>query len=61
MVTEPVIVDSDFKYIDKKGMLLKSRTELSVSQLLSFLGIDYYYQHAVTLPDGRSVVIDFKT
>ncbi|HXG13865.1 MAG TPA: 6-carboxytetrahydropterin synthase [Candidatus Nitrosotenuis sp.] len=61
MVTEPVIVDSDFRYIDKKGTLLKSRTELSVSQMLSFLGIDYHYQHTVTLPDGKSVVIDFKT
>ncbi len=61
MATEPVIVDSDFRYIDKKGTLLKSRTELSVSQMLSFLGIDYEYQHKITLRDGRTLVIDFKT
>jgi 6-pyruvoyltetrahydropterin/6-carboxytetrahydropterin synthase len=61
MTTEPTIVDSDFRYIDKKGTLLKSRTELSISQMLSFLGIDYEYHHTVTLPDGKPVVIDFKT
>ena len=61
MATEPVIVDSDFRYIDKKGTLLKSRTELSVSQMLSFLGIDYEYQHKMVLQDGKTLVIDFKT
>lgn len=61
MEPEPVIIDSDFRYIDKKGTLLNSRTELSVSQMLSFLGIGYQYRHSVTLPDGRTVVIDFKT
>jgi 6-pyruvoyltetrahydropterin/6-carboxytetrahydropterin synthase len=61
MTTNPVILDSDFRYIDKKGTLLKSRTELSVAQMLSFLGIDYIYQHTITLPGEKSVTIDFKT
>jgi len=61
MTTNPVILDADFRYIDKKGTLLKSRTELSVSQMLSFLGINYDYQHKVSLPNGKEFVIDFKT
>ncbi|CDI06157.1 6-pyruvoyl trahydropterin synthase family protein [Candidatus Nitrosotenuis uzonensis] len=61
MSTTPTILDSDFRYIDKKGTLLKSRTELSVAQMLSFLGLDYTYQHKVTFPSGKSVLIDFMT
>lgn len=61
MTTNPVILDSDFRYIDKKGTLLKSRTELSVSQMLSFLGIDYTYQHKLSLPNGKQFIIDFRT
>lgn len=61
MTTNPTILDSDFRYIDKKGTLLKSRTELSVSQMLSFLGIEYDYQHILSLPDGKQVAVDFKT
>lgn len=61
MTTNPAILDSDFRYIDKKGTLLKSRTELAVSQMLSFLGIDYQYQHNLTLPNGKQATIDFKT
>ena len=34
MATSPTILDSDFKYIDKKGNLLKTRTELTVAQML---------------------------
>jgi 6-pyruvoyltetrahydropterin/6-carboxytetrahydropterin synthase len=61
MTTNPAILDADFRYIDKKGTLLKSRTELSVSQMLSFLGIDYVYQHKLSLPNGSQILIDFKT
>ena len=32
--TSPTILDSDFRYIDKKGNLLKTRTELTVAQML---------------------------
>jgi len=41
MASTPAILDSDFRYIDKNGNLMKSRTELSLSQLLSFLNQDY--------------------
>lgn len=61
MTTNPAILDSDFRYIDKKGTLLNSRTEFSVSQMLSFLGINYDYQHKVILPSGKELLIDFKT
>lgn len=61
MSATPAILDSDFRYIDKKGTLLKSRTELSVAQMLSFLGIEYTYQHKVTLAGGATVAVDFVT
>jgi 6-pyruvoyltetrahydropterin/6-carboxytetrahydropterin synthase len=60
MAANPVILDSDFRYVDKKGTLLRSRTELSVAQMLTFLGIDYTYQHRQVLA-GKSVTIDFMT
>jgi len=61
MSSSPTILDSDFRYIDKKGTLLKSRTELSVSQMLSFLGTDYTYQHEIHLPSGKTISVDFAT
>jgi hypothetical protein len=33
-----VVTDSDLKYIDQRGNLLRNRTELSTSNILSFLG-----------------------
>ena len=38
-LSNSTILDSDFRYIDKNGTLLKSRTELSIAQMLSFLEI----------------------
>lgn len=61
MTTNPAILDSDFRYIDKNGTLLNSRTELTVAQMLSFLGIEYTYQHKQKISGGTEVVIDFKT
>lgn len=61
MSASPAILDSDFRYIDKKGTLLKSRTELSVAQMLSFLGVEYTYQHKLTLASGAAVTVDFRT
>ena len=45
MATSPTILDSDFKYIDKKGNLLKTRTELTVAQMLTFLENEYEYSY----------------
>tara|TARA_B110001454_G_scaffold85912_1_gene82496 strand:+ start:1063 stop:1878 length:816 start_codon:yes stop_codon:yes gene_type:complete len=61
MTTNPTILDSDFRYIDKKGNLLKTRTELTVAQMLTFLERDYEYNHKVTLKNGTEVIVDFKT
>ena len=61
MATSPTILDSDFKYIDKKGNLLKTRTELTVAQMLTFLENEYEYSYEMTLKNGEKVKIDFKT
>jgi len=61
MASTPAILDSDFRYIDKNGNLMKSRTELSLSQMLSFLNQDYEYNHKITLRNGKTISVDFKT
>ena len=43
MATSPPVLDSDFKYIDKKGNLMKTRTELTAAQMLDFLEDEYEY------------------
>jgi len=59
MSEERVVLDSDVRYIDG-GKLLRSRSELSVAKMLSFLGHDYQYDVSLDLPDKKSVKIDFK-
>ena len=61
MASSPTILDSDFRYIDKKGNLLRTRTELTVAQMLTFLEEDYEYNHKLSLKTGKQVTIDFKT
>ena len=61
MATSPTILDSDFKYIDKKGNLLRTRTELTIAQMLTFLEEEYQYDHEISLKNGKKVKIDFKT
>ena len=58
MTKERVVLDSDIRYIDR-GTLLRSRSELSVAKMLSFLGQDYQYDVGLKLPDGKSLKIDF--
>ncbi|RDJ32411.1 MAG: 6-pyruvoyl tetrahydropterin synthase [Crenarchaeota archaeon] len=60
MTTTPTMLDSDFRYIDKKGNLLKSRTELSIAQMLSFLGQDYDYDYELEV-NGKKIKVDFRT
>jgi 6-pyruvoyltetrahydropterin/6-carboxytetrahydropterin synthase len=55
-----IILDEDLKYIDKKGNLLRSKTELSFSRLLSFLEKDYQYDFKIKLTNGKDVNVDFK-
>jgi 6-pyruvoyltetrahydropterin/6-carboxytetrahydropterin synthase len=59
MAKERVVLNSDLRYLER-GNLLRSRSELSVAKMLSFLGHDYQYDVNVKLPDGKSVTIDFK-
>ena len=49
MESSPTIMDSDFRYIDKKGNLLRTRTELTVAQMLSFLEETYEYNQELSL------------
>ena len=59
MTKERIVLNSDLRYIDR-GNLLRSRSELSIAKMLSFLGQNYEYNVNVTMPDGESVKIDFK-
>jgi 6-pyruvoyltetrahydropterin/6-carboxytetrahydropterin synthase len=58
---EKVVLDRDTRYIDNNGNLLRSRAELSISKLLSFLGITYEYDAKLEFRDSTSTKIDFKT
>ena len=57
----PTILDSDFKYIDKNGNLMKTRTELAIAQMLDFLDQDYQYNYELELTGGEYITISFKT
>ena len=59
MAKERIVLNSDLRYIDR-GNLLRSRSELSIAKMLSFLGQNYEYDVNVTMPDGESIKIDFK-
>ena len=61
MAANPTILDSDFRYIDKKGNLLRTRTELTIAQMLDFLEDVYDYDHEITLKNGKTLKVDFKT
>lgn len=61
MASSPTILDSDFRYIDKKGNLMRTRTELTIAQMLSFLDEDYEYDYKLSLKNGSFVTVDFKT
>ncbi len=60
MTASPTVLDSDLRYLDRRGNLMRTRTELSVARMLSFLGHDYEYGHEMEL-DGRIIRADFKT
>jgi len=59
MANERVVLNSDLRYIDR-GNLLRSRSELSVAKMLSFLGQNYEYDANIQMSDGDSVKVDFK-
>lgn len=59
MPNERVVLNSDLRYLDSKGNLLLTRAELSVAKMLAFLGHDYRYGAAISLPGGAAVRVDF--
>src|SRR2546425_1542117 len=61
MPSGSAVLDSDFRYIDKKGNLLRSRTELSIAEMLTFLEVEYQYAYDIILKDGKRINVDFKT
>jgi len=61
MSSTPAVLDSDFRYIDQKGNLLRTRTELAITQMLSFLGHDYEYNVQIKANDQKVFFVDFKT
>lgn len=60
MPPERVVLDSEVRYIDGKGNLLRSRAEFTVAKLLSHLGHDYSCNVEVALADGKRALIDFR-
>lgn len=55
-----VVTDSDLRYLDRRGNLLRSRAEYSIANILSFLGHNYEY-NARVITDGLNFVdLDFK-
>ena len=61
MATGSAILDSDFRYTDRKGNLFRTRTELSIAEMLSFLDVKYEYDYKLALKDGKKISVDFKT
>jgi 6-pyruvoyltetrahydropterin/6-carboxytetrahydropterin synthase len=57
---ERVDLDRDIRYIDEHGNLLRSRTQYTLSKVLSYLGHDYEYDVKVHLRDNTDVPVDFK-
>lgn len=60
-MASPTVLDSDFRFIDKKGNLMRTRTELSIAQMLEFLGQDYEYNFQLDTKGERKIIVDFKT
>lgn len=57
---ERVVLDNDIKYIDIKGNLFRSRAELSISKMLSFLGQNFEYDIPLKINNDDIVNVDFK-
>lgn len=51
-------MDSDTRYVDGRGNLLRSRAELATARMLEYLGIEYEYDAQVPGSDMR---VDFAT
>lgn len=60
MPPERVVLDSEVRYIDGKGNLLRSRAEFTTAKILSHLGHNYTYDPEVRVADGKPIRIDFQ-
>jgi len=60
MPPERVVLDSEVRYIDGKGNLLRSRAEFTIAKMLSHLGHEYVFDFEVKSSKDRSVKIDFR-
>ncbi len=58
---ERMVLDNDIKYIDSSGNLLRTRAELTISKMLSFLGQDFEYDILLKFRNNDCVRVDFKT
>ena len=61
MSTKRNLIESDIKYLNNKGEYLSNRTQLSLSNLLNFLGKNYQLNSEIKLPNGEIINVDFKT
>ena len=61
MSTKRNLIESDIKYLNNKGEYLLNRTQLSLSNLLNFLGKNYQLNSEIKLPNGEIINVDFKT
>ena len=57
---ERIALDNDIKYIDNKDNLFRTRAELSISKMLSFLGQNFEYDVTLKLKNNDIVNVDFK-
>ena len=55
------VIENDIKYLNERGDYLLSRTQLSLSNLLNFLGNKYEVNSQIKLPGGEVITVDFKT
>jgi len=55
------LVENEIKYLNNNGDYLSNRTQLSLSNLLSFLGKKYEVNSVIKLPQGDILTVDFKT
>ena len=59
MPPERAVLDSEIRYMDGRGNLLRSRAEYTVAKMLSHIGQDYSYDIEVAA-GGVKIKIDFK-
>jgi 6-pyruvoyltetrahydropterin/6-carboxytetrahydropterin synthase len=55
-----VVLDNDIKYIDSDDNLFRTRAELSISKMLSFLGQNFEYEVMLKFKNDDIVNVDFK-